>query len=337
MGAVLVAMAWLASATVPLWQLALGPVFLGVPHLVADVRYLVVRPGLARRTGWLVAMGVPLIAATWTGSAALGLMSPLAAALFSRASSVRRLGVAAVCLALAAVALRFPGAARLAVLHLHNVVAVGLWWLWRPRTLRASVVPVAIVAGVAALLCGLGDPLLRATGGWTSAGTGLGFDGLMAELAPFGVSFFAFRCVLVFAFLQAVHYVLWLRLIPEDDRPRAAPRTFRASAQALRAELGPVWLGACALASLGVLLWAAVNLPAARVGYLRLSGAHAYLELAVAALWVCEGRPARSSRSVAVAPDEPAHSAVLSWSDGSPSSTPRVPAAVPLEASCKRG
>ena len=94
------------------------------------------------------------------------------------------------------------------------------------------------------------------------------------------------RLVLLFTFAQSVHYVIWLRLIPEDDRERPTPRSFRASWRALIAELGPlVWL-ALALA-LVIVSWALVDLAAARAGYLRLAHFHAFLEFAVlASLWL---------------------------------------------------
>ena len=45
-----------------------------------------------------------------------------------------------------------------------------------------------------------------------------------------------------------------------------------------------------ALVALGVLAWGLVDLGAARGGYLRLAAFHGYLELAVAARWLVEGR-----------------------------------------------
>ena len=44
----------------PWWAFALGPIVLGVPHLVADIPYLVVQPGLHRRGALLAAVGFPL-------------------------------------------------------------------------------------------------------------------------------------------------------------------------------------------------------------------------------------------------------------------------------------
>src|SRR5262245_32161342 len=61
--AILVAL--LGASLFPLWLLALGPVILGVPHLVADARYLVMRPGLHRRLAFWPAMLLPVVLARW--------------------------------------------------------------------------------------------------------------------------------------------------------------------------------------------------------------------------------------------------------------------------------
>ncbi|XXF76314.1 hypothetical protein P2318_25095 [Myxococcaceae bacterium GXIMD 01537] len=42
--------------------------------------------------------------------------------------------------------------------------------------------------------------------------------------------------------------------------------------------------------ALGMVAWGAVDLARARDGYLRLAAFHGYLELAVAARWLAEGR-----------------------------------------------
>src|SRR4051812_34613224 len=63
--AVILAFAFAATITMPIALLALGPIALGVPHVLADVRYLIVRPGLHRDPRlWVVA--VPLLAVCMT-------------------------------------------------------------------------------------------------------------------------------------------------------------------------------------------------------------------------------------------------------------------------------
>lgn len=60
MGAVAVLGALVGSGVWPLWMLAVGPIVLGVPHVVSDVRYLVAKPGYHRRAEWCVVVGLPL-------------------------------------------------------------------------------------------------------------------------------------------------------------------------------------------------------------------------------------------------------------------------------------
>jgi hypothetical protein len=101
------------------------------------------------------------------------------------------------------------------------------------------------------------------------------------------------RLVLFYAWAQSLHYGIWLRLIPEDDRDRPSPRTWVRTWRALRDELGvAVVLGTVAL-TLGLALWAAWDLAAARGGYLRFVRFHGFLELAAGAVFLVEGRPVR--------------------------------------------
>jgi hypothetical protein len=113
----------------------------------------------------------------------------------------------------------------------------------------------------------------------------------LRRLAPGLSEPLASRVLLSFCFAQGVHYVIWLRLVPEDDRVRVSPRTFRASHRALVRELGTPLLSIAAAVALGFAAWAVIDLHAARDGYLALAGFHVVLELAAAALIFIEGRP----------------------------------------------
>ena len=55
LGSVAALAALAGTLAAPLVLLALGPLVLGVPHLVADLRYLVTRPGLHRRRAAIAA------------------------------------------------------------------------------------------------------------------------------------------------------------------------------------------------------------------------------------------------------------------------------------------
>lgn len=285
----------------PLWTLALAPLFLGVPHLLADLRYLVVRQGLHRRARLLLGVGVPLLVTGLGAGMPAGLGAVLATLLWAEGArgAVWRRVLGALLVAPLLVWGYFRGfyEQELILAHGHNLVAVGLWWLWRPRRGALHALPVALfVLAGAALLVGLARPIAGAlTWGGSSA---LSLEAHADALAPMFEPALATRLVLLFCFAQGVHYSLWLRLIPEDDRDRLAPRSFRASLAALRAELGaPILVGA-GLAMVVLLGWAVRDLCAARVGYFRLALFHGYLELcALALFWVRGAGPQPARRA----------------------------------------
>lgn len=285
-----------ATLISPFWLLALGPVVLGVPHLVADLRYLVVRPGLHRRRVFWLPVGLPLLLA---GTAHFTMTSGLAAcaamALLARGTVARKaiaLSVIGGCLAGVWMAGEISA---LIFAHLHNFIAVLLWWCWRPRSgsRLQVVVPMLFVTASVVIAGGWLEPWTRGLF-WQPAD--LGPDYHLAFLAPGVAAPWAMRLVLLFAFAQSVHYGVWLRLIPEDDRPQQTPRTFRASARALQADLGTPLLTAAVVIALGISLWSFFDLSAARESYLRMALFHGYLEL-IAATWLFVERPATMEES----------------------------------------
>jgi hypothetical protein len=282
----------------PLLLLIVSPLLLGVPHLLADVRYLVAQPGYHRR----LRLAVPVGAALACAGAGFGMSAGLSAILLTvllcdgggRAWVKRGL-----CLGLLAGLFYFGLSAgwywlELGLAHLHNFLAVLLFYLWQPSGLRRQgrlhLIPVGLfVAFCGLLLCGLVSAGPRALGAF------VGYDGLDADgqrelLAPMLPLAFGTRLLLLFAFAQAVHYTIWLRLIPEEARLRPAPRTFRQSLQALHKDLGGTLLGLSLCVGVALALWAAVDLAAARTGYFRLALFHGYLEICVLALWWIEGQ-----------------------------------------------
>lgn len=279
--------ALLCALLLPLWTLALAPLFLGVPHLLADLRYLVVRPGLHKRARLLLGVGLPLLVTGLGAGMPAGLGAVLATLFLVPGAAWRRvLGALLVVPLLVWGCFRGFYEQELILAHGHNLVAVVLWWLWRPRRGALHALPVALfVLAGAALLVGAARPIAGALD-WGGP-VALSLEAHADALAPMFEPALATRLVLLFCFAQGVHYSLWLRLIPEDDRDRLAPRSFRGSLTALRAELGaPILVGA-SLAMLVLLAWAVRDLCAARVGYFRLALFHGYLELcALAMFWV---------------------------------------------------
>jgi hypothetical protein len=295
-GTSVVVFAALATVLAPLWLLALGPIVLGVPHLLADVRYCVVRPGWHReRALWLTA-GIPLLAVAFGSGFEIGLLGVAASALVISGQLRRRLAVAAAALALAFVGWRLESLADLFLAHAHNFVAVALWATWRPRTTKLHWIPIAaFVLFAAAFLLGLGDVIWsRGDAGLPS---GLDRDTHLATLAPSVPGVWASRLVLLYCFAQAVHYGVWLRMVPEDDRARPTPRSFRASYRALRDDFPPLLLTGFTLAAVALASWACVDLVDARTGYFRFARFHGMLELLAAGLLLAHGRPRAAAGS----------------------------------------
>lgn len=285
-----IATSFALTLVAPLWLLALGPVLLGVPHLVADARYLVLQPGLHRRgaLAWLAA--VPLVALGFGAPPFIGLLSVVPLVVLAHAPLRRKLVVFAAWSALTALAFAWETPFLLAFLHLHNVIALAWWWALPPRTKRSWLVPALVVAALAFLMLGGAEPVLGFFGAWSAPASRTGFGEFVASNAPGLAPTLALRVVLTFAFLQSLHYAVWLRLVPEDARARPAPRPFRESWSALVRDFGLPALGFCIALALFISLWGIVDLSAARYGYLRLAAFHGYLELAVAAWFFTEGR-----------------------------------------------
>ncbi|MBI5513688.1 MAG: hypothetical protein HY909_07955 [Deltaproteobacteria bacterium] len=288
--------ALLGASWFPLWMLLLGPLVWGVPHILSDLRYLVLRPGLHRRPWLWVALGAPLAWAAAGGGAGAGLLATVGALSVARGDRARRAAAAAVALGLAALAFRVGRVADVVFAHAHHFVTVALWWRWRAREDRWQAVPLGLFALATVGVLALGVP------GFTGAFAGAeptdgALRATLAGLCPGVPEALAVRLLVLFAFAQAVHYGVWLRLVPEDDRPRDTPRTFRQSARALVSDCGPWVVAGAAMLALGVGAYALMDATAARVAYGRVSFFHGYLELAAAALLWAEDQRTATQRA----------------------------------------
>ncbi|MCB9688718.1 MAG: hypothetical protein H6738_18820 [Alphaproteobacteria bacterium] len=292
-GALAVGGSLLLAAIAPLWMLALGPLLLGVPHLVADLRYLVAKPGLHRRSGAWVVAGL-LVASSVTADLRWGLVGAALVPLASSGSLARRALAAAGLGALAFAAFAAPRSTALGLAHAHNVVAVVAWMTLAvalhegagSRAVRWGTT-LAFFVGGALILGGALDPVLLHG---PSLPGGPSIRDHLAALAPGMTPPWGHRWVVAFAYAQSVHYGLWLRIVPEEARERPAPRSWEASLRALRTDLGAPVFAAAVLLCVGLAVWGLADLAAAREGYLRLALFHGPLELAVLGLVAAEGR-----------------------------------------------
>ncbi len=284
----------------PLWLMALGPLVLGAAHLAADARYLVVRQALHRRAAVMASVIAPALVASWRPSLVWVLAPALGAALVARGDVALRALVAALAAMAYVVARSHEGLAWVVIAHAHHVVALVAWWWWcrAPRGPRVAVVA-AVAAGFALIFSGALDSIALRAAALRAPGHGIDFETLTATLSPvdpWREPLVAARWVLAFAFGQSVHYGLWLRLIPEEDREREAPRTFAGSALAATRDLGSAALNVTLIATIALLAWATRDVSVARGAYLRIAAGHGGLELGALALLACEGRLRREGR-----------------------------------------
>lgn len=303
-GSVAILVALAGSLCVPLWILAVGPLFLGVPHLLADVRYLVARPGHQRSLKLAVGVGLPLVICGLGAGMPAGLLALLGALLLGEGRTLRKVIGVGLVLLLAATWFvdRSFYVHELLLAHLHNPIGVLLWFLWRPRHGRLHFIPLGLYLACGLLLgLGLVGPLGQALLRWPDP-TVDALDYLRDALAPGLSEALGTRLLLLYCFAQMVHYSVWLQLVPDEDRDRPTPRTFRQSLVALRDDLsGPLLIGA-GLLLIGFVVWSFFSVWDARVAYFRLAAFHGYLELCALALWFVAGhvpkpvRPLRLSK-----------------------------------------
>jgi hypothetical protein len=190
--------------------------------------------------------------------------------------------LAAVLLSLVALAWPLGWTADLLFAHGHNAIALAIWWFWRPRRGWLVRVPlIAALAGLGLLLGGALDPWMAQSGPTES----LNLDELSWQLAPLDDEVWSRRWTASFAFAQAIHYAVWIHLLPSDDRAREVPRSFQNSLKALEGDMGWPLIALAALLALALALTALLDLGAARDRYFQLAWFHGHVEL-LAAVWL---------------------------------------------------
>jgi hypothetical protein len=327
------AAALVLAVLAPSFLLAVGPLALGVPHLAADVRHLLTRRATPR--WWLAAsagfalvlialralaeggarwMSLPAehaLAAAWVLLGAAGGAAAGAAARVARPGEAepRRQWTARgwtalmAAATLAAFAIGAPRAFRMALLHGHNLVAVVIWVCLFGRGWRFAWVPVAIVlAGAAALASGIAVGITVRHGALSVFGVHL--FAAADWLAPGLSDARALAVAMSFAFLQSVHYAIWLVGIPAADRPGEGGRAWRTAWRDLRRDLRPAGAAVVVALTLLVALLGLAHAAPTRRLFLSLATFHGWLELAVLAYLFGRGS-ARVPATVAGAETRP--------------------------------
>jgi len=309
------AAAFALAVAAPSFLLAVTPLLFGVPHVAADVRHLLIRRGWSR--AWLVAsagFALALIALRVGAETGARLAPPLAveqgiaaawvvlgaAAGLLAAPSRRGWAVLAAAAALAAAAVVAPRAFRMILLHGHNLLAVAIWLILFRRPGRSGrrllwIPAAAVLAGAAVLASGR---LLAWTvaHGWLSV-AGLHLLAAADWLAPGLPDGLALGLTTSFAFLQAVHYLIWLVAIPAADRPGDSGRSWRAAWRDLLRDLGPGGVAVVAVLTVAVAAAGVLAAGPARRLFLSVASFHAWLELAVLAHALGRGGAAGGGRA----------------------------------------
>ncbi|MET7418181.1 hypothetical protein [Dactylosporangium sp. NPDC005555] len=304
---VLAAAAALAVALgAPLATTVLGLIAFGVLHNVLELRYVAGRfaPVLGGRLlavllGLISVIVLCRIAAMFVGQPAriaeILVGYAVLAAGCAYALRGRLLGLSGAALAVAcAVSLTWPAYHFVVLAHLHNVVPLFFLWEWaaalpvlQRRWFRSVQVGWVFVLPVAVLL-GVFDVSS------VSPSTVAAFAGdpgrIVALSAPPGSSVeIGARFLVVFAFLQTMHYFVWVYFLPRHA-PDAA-RAFEARVPWLRGVRA--WaLGLGLGAFLGVLF--AVDYASGRALYSAFASYHAYLEFPVVLAMLLGAGAARS-------------------------------------------
>ena len=275
-----IVLAFLFSLSFPLWQLLLGPLLLGIPHVVGDVRYLLLHKRLHLKLWFWLCAGLPLLAYAITGTVYYAMLGVFLASLYTQRKGAERYIAQGCTLCLFLISLHWPRHFLFAFLHGHNVIAIGMWWFWSKNRKYWEGLPL--------LLCGIGCVAIVAIGSTQTLNfshhpSSLDMDYYHYAIAYLAAESWQTTTVLLFAFLQSVHYLVWVRLIPEEARKQPTPRGFRKSFDALSFDFGFALLLGIGLLFVFFIGYGVFSPELARRDYLTLISFHGFLELFVLA------------------------------------------------------
>jgi hypothetical protein len=270
----------------PLATMVLGLILFGALHNVLELRYVAGRFAdvLRGRLLWsLVGLVSGIVVCRLLGLRTPEILLAYAVLLLGVWYAIRGrwFWPAAGALGLAALAsLAWPAYHFVLLSHLHNLVPLCFLWEWSgrlagPARTAFRTVQIGWVLLVPAMvLAGLLDPLI-ADGGAAAVAFAGEPAAVAAPVTPPDVDV-GLRFLVVFAFLQAMHYAVWVGFLPRYAPDAAA--AFETRVPWLRG--ARVWaLGAAAAAVLGVLLL--VDYAQGRTIYQAFASYHAYLEFPV--------------------------------------------------------
>jgi hypothetical protein len=256
--ALCVAMATFTSLFFPVVSLWVGASLLGLPHVLSGIRHVAVQRSLHPLTKACTAVSIAVGALTLmhltSGAPAFVVLFALSMGvevLASRARAVpKAFWLATVALG-AGAALRWPYFFFIAVTHLHALTSMGFFsTAGRRRSIRVWPLWALSLAVTGATLVGALDPLFAQTS-WAHS---LGPDevvSILGYVAGSSSPALLARSLFLYAFSQSLHYMVWLRLMPELDRHSPVPQSFRQALVQLRRDFGRWTIPALALCAIG--------------------------------------------------------------------------------------
>lgn len=288
-----VLLAFVLAAYAPVLLFVLGPIALGVLHVAADVRYLLLRPRLTRWWAGACAAACGSLAV----SRALELVGAIQRSERAQFAIVFSWAVAAIVAAakrtgecwrvlvgisivatVATIAYQSPTTFRLVLLHGHNLLALLVWPVFfRVRGFWSWSLSILALGGAALLASGW---LFRASLSHLEWNLFPVHPLEVADwLAPRLRADHAIGVTSAFVFLQALHYAAWLSVIPQSQTRGQASLSFRMTSRALLADFGVLGVGLVVTSWLLVLGFACADPVRTSLSYVSLAMFHAYLEL----------------------------------------------------------
>lgn len=293
------------ALTIPLWMLVFGVLIQGVPHLVASVDFI---PRLTSADGrpagprLAVALGAAFLTVAfvrhWAEMRQLALLDSLpngvdlAAMLLvacwlarrARAGALRVVVAGTVLGGLACASLAAPLIVLGCLVLAHHFVGFAYWIIRAPtpEDRRVAILSLALLtAATAAILLGAFDAIIL----WrSSAILGGDLNDLIVgiSIAPeAGKAVWFGRVVSALALGQSLHYLVWLKAIPEQELPHQHPIGFAKAVGHLNNDVGRLTLCAAFYALAGLFAYAFyAGLPEARMLYLSGAAFHGYFEIA---------------------------------------------------------
>ena len=280
----------------PIATAVIGLILFGILHNLLEIRYVAGRFG-----GLLGRPFLELLVALVTGIVVCRLLAGvvgrparlaeivlgyviLAAAARHGLDGRRRVAAWVLIGGAAAVSLTFPTYHFVVLTHLHNVVPLFFLWEWsrritsrRGRQAFRAVQVLWVIAIPAVVLLGFLDGSLSADPGIVRSVVGDGQTVLAASAPPSAAAtVLGMRFLTVFAFMQTMHYVVWVALLP-----RVAPDASAAFEARVPWVTGPrLWAVGFVAAALFAVLFG-LDFAQGKTLYAALASYHAYLELPV--------------------------------------------------------